>query len=240
LTSNGQARWNARSVAATGIVEGVETVIGAVIAAVAALGGVGLAQYLQRSSDQARWSHEAEDRRRQHGEQAAREVRRELLAAAAMLSREAGAERSGKINGWEDVPDEHIGPHTDRARDLVFDVPDKAVKEFVKLAANALENSDIVVEWGGPSPWDLGNEVEADVDAVIGAYVDGNPIPAAPKTKAASDQIDWHWKQVDEQNEKDRQDWLARRKARREQERAAKAEEAAETDAEEAAPTLLD
>lgn len=157
-----------------------------------------------------------------------------------MLSREAGAERSGTINGWEDAPDEHIRPHTDSARELVFDVPDKAVKEFVKVAANALEHSDIVNEWGGPSPWDLGSEVEAEVNAVIGAYVDGESIPTAPKVKAASDQIDWYWKMVDEQNEKHRQEWIAHRKEKREQERVAKAAEAAESKAEEATPTPPD
>lgn len=218
----------------------------AVIGAIASVGVFWLGQESQRRADATRWKLEAGDRRLREAAPVLKSIRNELRAAARLLTEEVGRARAAEIRRrdpdanpwrWEPPEDEEITVHTDRARDLAFEVPDTGVAAFVKFAAYALDNTDTVNEIGGPYPWETARDVENEVDGVIGAYLHGQPIPDAPKVRVANEAVAEHWKQMDEYYELEHKERQAKREAAQQAKREAAAQAAEEADGSEAPET---
>ena len=155
------------------------------VAAVAAVVvGQLLGQRFTRTADERRWKREDTARRRLRGEEAALEARKALRDASSLF--EAGWELAGYQSGrWEQPPDEAVGKLTEHAQDVAIDIPDDDVQLFIRHAASALSSADVANQGGADPPWVSARAVATEVDAVIGAYRRGAPIPPAPETEAA-------------------------------------------------------
>lgn len=155
-----------------------------VAAVVAVVIGQLLGQRFTRRADERRWDREDAARRRLRGEEAALEARKALRKASSLF--EAGWEAAGYQSGrWEQPPDEAVGELTEHAQDVAIDIPDDDVQLFIRHATDALNSADVANQGGADPPWVIARAVATEVDAVIGAYRRGAPIPPAPETIAA-------------------------------------------------------
>ncbi len=185
------------------IVGGLAGVIGAILgAAVGALN--------TRAAEERRWQHEEQTRRRTQGEERAPEVRKELLAAADLLSAAAGAERSKKLPRSHGVPWERpdvadIQRHTQRAADLAVYIPEGRVRTFTKMAVKGLENWDDANDGGADEPWIMADLVKDEVNEVFGAYGRGDELPDAPYVVKLVAGIDSWWDEISQLEEEHRQ-----------------------------------
>ena len=162
----------------------METIAAAVIAALAALGGVWLEKRSQAGADERRWAREDTARRRLRGEDAAFEVRRALREATALFDA-SWTRAQGRATKWEDPPRDELEAIAERALDLAIEIPDDGVRLFVRNATSALMHADDANEAGGPTPWQIARSVSAEADAVIGAYRRGEGVPVATEVNAA-------------------------------------------------------
>jgi hypothetical protein len=155
-----------------------------VAAVVAVVVGQLLGQRFTRSADERRWKREDAARRRLRGEEAALEARKALRKASSLFEAGWMAARY-QSSRWEPPADEAVMDLTDHAQDLAIDIPDDDVQLFIRHAADALSSADAANQGGAAPPWVIAQSVAAEVDAVIGAYRRGAPIPPAPETDAA-------------------------------------------------------
>lgn len=205
----------------------METIVGALIGASFALGGIWFEKRSQAKADEKRWDREEARRRRIRGEEVAREARRALLEAAALFEA-SWVRASGRAVNWESPPGELVGKLTERALDSSIEVPDDGVRLFVRNAVSALAFADDANEAGGPPPWTLARSVAAETDAVIGAYLRGERLPPAAEVETAVAAAGEWQAQMDA--------YYAERQAEWQQRRAGKAKAEAEV---EATPTPL-
>lgn len=162
----------------------METIAAAVIAALAALGGVWLEKRSQAKADERRWAREDRARRRLRGEDAAFEARKALREATALFDA-SWTRAHGRATQWEDPPRDELEAITERALDLAIEIPDEGVRLFIRNAASALMYADDANQGGGPPPWQIARSVSAEADAVIGAYRLGERVPPATEVNAA-------------------------------------------------------
>jgi hypothetical protein len=162
----------------------METIAAAVIAALAALGGVWLEKRSQAKADERRWAREDTARRRLRGEDASFEARKALREATALFDA-SWTRAQGRATQWEDPPRDELEAITERALDLAIEIPDDGVRLFVRNATSALMYTDDANQAGGPPPWQIARSVSAEADAVIGAYRRGEGVPAATEVNAA-------------------------------------------------------
>lgn len=190
----------------------VTAAISFVAAVVAVVVGQLLGQRFQRNADERRWSREDAARRRLKGEESARASRRALLDAARLFD-DAWEEAQYRSSNWRYPSDEDVQVYVDRAEEAAIEIPDDAMRLFIRHAGSALVNADDANQGGANPPWVLSRSVAAETDAVIGAYLRGERLPKATEVEAAVDAAGSWQAEVWANEEKHREQEAARRSA---------------------------
>ncbi len=178
-------------------------VVGALAGVTGGVVGSAIGAWGVLTADQRRWRHEDLAGRKQRGVEAAREVRRELVAAATLFSHQAGQARFNELpepeqrrrHGaiWAPPDDEAVDRYTTRAVDLAVEIPEEPVRKLVGLAASGLEQWDNAERWGAGRAWRFCSEIGAEADAFLGAYIRADDLPGTPEITRVIAVVDDYW-----------------------------------------------
>ena len=177
-------------------------IVGALAVVAGGLVGSAVGAWGTLATDERRWAHDDQLRRQQLGFEAARKVRKELLAATKLFSHESAADRFKSLpepererrHDWMEPPsDEEVERHTERALDLATEIHEASVRRVVRLAASDLEQWDTAEGWGA-GPWsEFCPRIGAELDEYLSAYVRADTLPPTPVVEEVAGFVKDYW-----------------------------------------------
>jgi hypothetical protein len=184
-------------------------VVGALAGVTGGIVGSAIGAWGVLAADQRRWRHEDQAGRKQRGIEAAREIRRELVAAATLFSHQSGHARFKELpeqeqkrrrgSFWAPPGDEDVERHTKRAVDLAVEIPEEPVRKLIGLVAVGLEQWDNAERWGAGRSWSFCPRIGAEADAFLGAYIRADDLPGTPEIERVVAVVDDYWAETSSQ-----------------------------------------
>jgi hypothetical protein len=148
-----------------------------------------LGALIQSNADSRKYRQSAEERRHARGQKAAELVLDTL--AELDLGPMSLWRNPDKIRPWRSSPSqEDLAPFIVRILRNAALIENQSVRNGVQLAANLINNHDVLAAAIGKTRHEVWNVVQFEAETLLGAYVRDEPIPVTPKLEEMTARLD--------------------------------------------------